>query len=291
MGKADLVFSLEHLYPLRQLLAFVGLPASTYYYHRNKPAPPDLYSEVRPLLREVFDNSYKAYGYRRIQAVLRAKHGIYLSGKTVLKLMRQEGRRCQVRRKKYRSFRGEEGLAAPNILERDFNASAPNQKWVTDVTEFFVLGQKQYLSPTIDLFNREVVAYELAPTPVMGLVSAMLDKATATLQPGMKLVMHSDQGWQYRHRAFQSRLENAGITQSMSRKGNCLDNAVAENFFGHFKEEFLRQRTFTSIAEFKKELDLYIHWFNHERIQLKLKGLSPVEYRTQSLATLETTPN
>lgn len=103
--------------------------------------------------------------------------------------------------------------------------------------------------------------------------------------------MHSDQGWHYRHRSYQNALKDHGIIQSMSRKGNCLDNAIAENFFGHFKEEFLRQRTFTSIAEFKKELDLYIHWFNHERIQLKLKGLSPVEYRTQSLASLEMTPD
>ena len=269
----------------------MGLPASTYFYHRCKLASIDRYESVRPLLNEVFDSSYRSYGYRRIQAVLRTKHGVSLSGKTILKLMHEEGRSCQVRKRKpYRSYKGEVGLAAANVLERDFNAVAPNQKWATDVTEFTVLGQKQYFSPVIDLFNREVVAYELAPSPMLSLVTGMLDKAFTNLTVKEPMVMHSDQGWHYRHRAYQMALQSKGITQSMSRKGNCLDNAVAENFFGHFKEEFLRQKTFTSMAQFKEELDLYIRWFNHERIQLKLKGLSPVEYRTQSLANLETTP-
>lgn len=287
-----IVTELEQRYPTKSILEVVGLPASTFYYHRSRANVPDRYASVRPLIQDVFDSSYRSYGYRRMQAVLLAQHGIYMSGKTVLKLMRQEGRFCQVRKKKpYRSYRGEVGLAAPNVLERDFTAAAPNQKWATDVTEFIVLGQKQYFSPVIDLFNREVVAYEIAEAPVMGLVTNMLNKAFTSLIPGNQLVMHSDQGWHYRHHSYRSALQGAGITQSMSRKGNCLDNAVAENFFGHFKEEFIRQQTFTSIGQFKREVEKYIHWFNHDRIQLKLKGLSPVQYRTQSLATLETTPN
>ncbi|MEG2778694.1 MAG: IS3 family transposase [Aurantimicrobium sp.] len=285
-----IVTELEHKYPTRAVLKAVGLSVSTYYRHRSQ-TPHDRYEQLRPLLREVFDASYRSYGYRRIRAVLAAKHGIQLSGKTVLKLMRQEGRTCQIRRrKKYTSFRGEIGKAAPNVLARNFDATQPSKKWVTDVTEFYVLGQKQYLSPVIDLFNREVISYELAPSPVMGLVTGMLEKAFAQLKPGTGLVMHSDQGWQYRHAGYQLALKQRGITQSMSRKGNCLDNAVAENFFGHFKEEFLRQQTFTSMPQFKRELEKYIHWFNHERIQEKLKGLSPVDYRTQSLANLEMTP-
>lgn len=218
--------------------------------------------------------------------MLSSRHGLALSGKTVLRLMREESRFCQVRRKKYRSFKGEVGLAAPNVLARDFAATAPNQKWATDVTEFKVLGQKQYFSPVIDLFNGEVVAYELKPSPVLNLVTGMLDKAFLKLEPGQKPIVHSDQGWQYRHRGYQQALKARGLQQSMSRKGNCLDNAVAENFFGHFKEEFLRQRSFNSMTEFKTELDAYIHWFNHDRIRLKLKGLSPVDYRTQPLARL-----
>ena len=234
----------------------------------------------------MFDSSYRSYGYRRVREVLASKHGLAISGKTVLRLMREDSRFCQVRRKKYRSFRGEVGLAAPNVLARDFAASAPNLKWVTDVTEFKVLGQKQYFSPLIDLFNGEVVSYELKTAPVLNLVTEMLDKAFLKLEPGQKPILHSDQGWHYRHPGYQQALNARGLQQSMSRKGNCLDNAVAENFFGHFKEEFLRQRSFTSMTEFKTELDAYIHWFNHDRIKLKLKGLSPVDYRTQSLARL-----
>lgn len=218
--------------------------------------------------------------------MLASEHGLNLSGKTVLKLMRQENRQSKVRQKKYRSFKGEVGLAAPNLLNRDFSATRPNQKWATDVTEFKVLGQKQYFSPVIDLFNGEVISFELSASPAMPLISKMLDKAVLQLPKGQSPILHSDQGWQYRHWQYQKTLKRFGITQSMSRKGNCLDNAVAENFFGHFKEEFLRQRQFKSLTEFKAELDHYIHWFNHERIQLRLKGLSPVDYRTQSLASV-----
>lgn len=262
------------------------MASSTYYFHCNKSVVVDRFEQVRPVLREVFDKSYKAYGYRRIQAVLKQKHGFSLSGKTVLKLMREENRVCQIRRKKYVSYRGAVGLAAANVLNRDFQTSEPNQKWATDVTEFKVLGQKQYFSPVIDLFNGEVIAYTLKTAPDLNLVTSMLSKAIQKLPAGSKPIIHSDQGWHYRHLSYQQGLRKAGLQQSMSRKGNCLDNAVAENFFGHFKEEFLRQQTFTSLEQFKTELAQYIHWFNNERIRLKLKGLSPVEYRTQSLAKI-----
>lgn len=200
--------------------------------------------------------------------------------------MRQERRQCQIRKKKYRSYKGEVGVAAPNILQRNFEATSPNQKWATDVTEFKILGQKQYFSPVIDLFNGEVISYQISNTPALPLVSTMLEKAAERLRPGQSPILHSDQGWQYRHHSYQSSLRTNGIQQSMSRKGNCLDNAVAENFFGHFKEEFVRPGQFTSLNHFKAELAKYIDWFNHDRIQLKLKGLSPVDYRTQSLASV-----
>lgn len=238
------------------------------------------------MVREISDRSYRAYGYRRIHATLQKKHGINISGKTVLRLMREENRRCQIRKKKYRSYRGDIGHAAPNILERNFKASTPNQKWATDVTEFKVLGQKQYFSPVIDLFNGEIISYDLRPSPALPLVSTMLERAIERIKPGQSPILHSDQGWQYRHQSYQRSLKTNGITQSMSRKGNCLDNAVAENFFGHFKEEFLRSRQFRSLDQFRTELANYVHWFNHERIQLRLKGLSPVDYRTQSLASV-----
>jgi putative transposase len=264
----------------------VGLAPSTFYYHRGKVVGSDRFGEVRPALREIFDSSYKAYGYRRVRAVLKAKHGFGLSGKTVLRLMREENRVCQVRRRKYVSYKGAVGLAVPNVLNRDFETDSPNQKWATDVTEFKVLGQKQYFSPVIDLFNGEVVTYTLKPAPDLDLVTGMVSQAIKKLPPGVSPVLHSDQGWHYRHLSYQETLRQAGIKQSMSRKGNCLDNAVAENFFGHFKEEFLRQQTFTSLDQFRTALAGYVDWFNNDRIRLKLKGLSPVNYRTQSLARL-----
>jgi len=275
---------------VHRLCELFGIAPSTYYYHRNKPSKPDRFIQARPHIRHIFDNSYRAYGYRRVRAVLANKHGLCLSGKTVLRLMREESRFCQVRRKKYRSYKGEVGKTAPNVLQREFKAEAPNQKWVTDVTEFKIGGLKQYLSPVIDLFNSEVVAYTLMPTPALPLVNDMLDKAIATLPQAAKPIIHSDQGWHYQHRSYRATLEAHGLQQSMSRKGNCLDNAMAENFFGHFKEEFLRRRKFDSVSHFKAELARYIAWYNNERIQLKLKGLSPVEYRTQSLANLNPTP-
>ncbi len=261
----------------------MGLAASTYYYHRGAKTPVDRYAHVRPVLREVFDRSYRSYGYRRVRIVLAGKHGMNLSGKTVLRLMREEHRLCQVRRRKYRSYRGEQGRIAPNILNRDFTTNQASCKWVTDITEFTINGNKLYLSPVIDLFNREVISYGLQPSPTLPLVTDMLTKAGKHLPTDHALVLHSDQGWHYQHRSYRQQLTTLGITQSMSRKGNCLDNAVAENFFGHFKEEFLRQHKFTNTGHFTAELAKYIHWWNNERIQERLKGLSPVDYRTQSL--------
>ena len=274
---------------MKALCAFYNLPVSTFYYHRNIRVV-DSHAETRLLVREVFAAAHGRYGYRRVKSVLNQRYGVVVSGKTVLKLMREEGLLCQVRRKKYRSYRGEVGKTAPNVLKRDFKATAPNQKWVTDVTEFVVAGTKQYFSPVIDLFNSEVVAYALKPSPSMPLVNEMLNQALKTLPADAKPVIHSDQGWQYQHISYRQALNKSGLKQSMSRKGNCLDNAMAENFFGHFKEEFLRRKTFTSLNQFKVELDLYMNWYNQERIQLKLEGLSPVEYRTQSLANLNPTP-
>jgi putative transposase len=193
------------------------------------------------VLREVFEKAYRSYGYRRIQAVLKTQCGFGLSGKTVLKLMREGSRACLIRETKFVSRKGAVGLALANVLERDFSSSGPNQKRATDVTEFptefKVLGQKQYLSSMIDLFNGEVTSYELAPSPVLGPVTNMLDKAFLKLDTGQRPIIHSNQGWHYRHISYQKAAAKDGLVQSMSKNGNCL-----ENFFGHFKEEFLRQQ-------------------------------------------------
>jgi putative transposase len=236
---------------------------------------------LRSEIKQIAIKSRSRYGYRRIRLALR-RQGVFVSGKQVLRLMREEGVLSKVRRRKYQSFRGEEGKAARNYLKREFGVSEPNKKWVTDVTEFRFQGRRWYFSPVIDLFNSEVVSFSIDSTPAMGLVMNMVEGATVKLK-GSKPMLHSDQGWQYRHASYREKLKELGIKQSMSRKGNCLDNAMAENFFGHFKQELIEGAKFESVEQMLQEVSEYVDWFNNERIQERLKGLSPVEYRTQSL--------
>lgn len=208
--------------------------------------------------------------------------GYRINHKTVQRLMKVLGLKCLVRIKKYRSYKGETGKIAPNIIERDFNATEPNQKWTTDITEFSLFGSKMYLSPILDMYNGEIVSYTISRSPVLNQVMDMLDKAFSKIPDDTNLILHSDQGWQYQHKMYQKRLKEKGIRQSMSRKGNCLDNAVMENFFGLLKSELLYLREFSSMDEFKNELIKYIDYYNNKRIKSKLKGLSPVQYRIQS---------
>jgi putative transposase len=209
--------------------------------------------------------------------------GSQVNHKTVQRLMGKLGLKSLVRPKKYRSFKGEVGQAAPNELQRRFKAEAINQKWVTDVTEFNVAGEKLYLSPVLDLYNGEIVAFETSKRPTFELVSSMLKKALAKLNPGDKPLLHSDQGWHYRMPAFKRQLLERQLVQSMSRKGNCLDNAAMESFFAVLKSEFFYLNKFDCVDELRDGLADYIHYYNHDRIKLKLKGLSPVQYRTQAL--------
>jgi transposase InsO family protein len=229
----------------------------------------------------IYHENQGRYGYRRITMELHNR-GYEINHKTVQRLMIELNIRCMVRIKKYRSYKGEVGKIAPNLIQRDFKATAPNQKWTTDVTEFSLFGTKLYLSPILDMYNSEIISYNLSERPVLGQVMDMLDKAFAKIPDNTNLIFHSDQGWQYQHKQYQKRLADKGIRQSMSRKGNCLDNSIMENFFGLLKSELLYLREFSSIEEFKIELEKYIDYYNNRRIKSKLKGLSPVQYRLQS---------
>ncbi len=208
--------------------------------------------------------------------------GFTINHKTVLKLMKQCGLLCKVRMKKYRSYRGDVGTVAPNLLNRNFKVECPNCKWVTDITEFSLFGMKLYLSPILDLYNSEIISYTLSEKPNFEPVMSMMNQAIQRLPESTSLILHSDQGWQYQMKPFQALLKSRGIQQSMSRKGNCLDNSVMENFFGLLKSELLYLQKFKSIEHFKEELIDYIDYYNHKRIKLKLKGLSPVQFRLQS---------
>jgi len=201
--------------------------------------------------------------------------------KTVQRLMQEMGLKSTVRPKKYQSYKGIEGETAKNTMERDFDATKPNEKWVTDVTEFKVAGEKLYLSPVLDLYNREIIAFTMDTRPSLNLVTSMLAEALENLPGEDKPLMHSDQGWHYRMPAYQSALKGRGVVQSMSRKGNCYDNAVMENFFGLLKTEYFYQTKVTSIEQLREGITKYIDYYNNERIKEKLGWLSPVEYRTQ----------
>ena len=244
---------------------------------------PDKYEAAKTAISAIYHENKGRYGYRRITLALRNR-GFKLNHKAVQRLMKEAGLICRVRMKKYKSYKGEAGKTAPNLLERDFEADRPNQKWVTDVTEFSLFGQKLYLSPILDLHSRDIVSYAISDRPALSMVIEMLDKAFERVPDGTNLILHSDQGWQYQHRQYQRMLRKKGIRQSMSRKGNCLDNAVMENFFGLLKSELLYLQTFDSFEHFKAELIEYLDYYNNRRSKAKLKGLPPALHRQQALS-------
>ena len=244
---------------------------------------PDKYESVKEQITTIYHENKGRYGYRRITAELHNRN-IHLNHKTVQRLMKQLSLVCRVRMKKYRSYKGEIGKIAPNLLNRDFKAEKPNQKWVTDVTEFSLFGKKLYLSPIIDLHSSNLVSYTISERPVLSMVTSMLDKAFATVPDNTNLILHSDQGWQYQHKQYRRMLLKKGIRQSMSRKGNCLDNAVIENFFGLLKSELFYLQKFESMEHFKQELIEYLDYYNNRRIKAKLKGLPPAIHSRQVLS-------
>jgi len=272
------VIELRQQHPLAGLLKVAGLARSTFYYQLNALQLTDKYADLKVQIRAIYDRHKGRYGYRRIMWALR-QQGSPINHKTVQRLMAQLQLKSCVRVKKYRSFKGQLGHVAPNILARKFGATRPNEKWVTDVTEFNVGGQKLYLSPIMDLFNGEIVAYETARHPLFGMVGKMLTTAFQRLDACDKLILHSDQGWQYRMDKYRRHLNLRDITQSMSRRGNCLDNASMESFFGTLKSEYFYLTKFSSLEDLAVGLKDYIHYYNYDRIKLKLKGLSPVNYR------------
>ncbi|MFR3143466.1 MAG: IS3 family transposase [Eubacterium callanderi] len=277
-----MIWELRHEFKLSLLLEVAELPRSTYYYYIKHMKDEDKYSEIRKQITDIFHENKGRYGYRRITMEMHNR-GYVINHKTVLRLMNEEKIKCMVRIKKYRSYKGEVGKVAPNLLERDFSTSAPNEKWVTDVTEFSLFGRKLYLSPILDLYSSYLVSYTISEHPALSLVLNMARQALSVLPRGAEPILHSDQGWQYQHKQYQKLLKDHGIKQSMSRKGNCLDNAVIENFFGLVKSELLYMKEFDSMDQFKDELIEYLDYYNNRRIKAKLKGLPPAVHRKQAL--------
>lgn len=277
-----MITALRQKHKLAVLLDVAGIPRATYYYHCKRMAAPDKYAQVKEEILTIYTENKKRVGYRRITLELHNR-GSHINHKTVQRLMKQLGLFCRVRMKRYCSYKGEVGMVAENLLERNFEASKPNEKWVTDVTEFSLFGQKLYLSPILDLYSRDIVSYNISSHPNFKQVTDMLEQAFQKIPAGTNLILHSDQGWLYQLKPYQNMLKAKGIRQSMSRKGNCLDNAVIENFFGLLKSELLYLQQFSSLEQFKLELIDYLDYYNNRRIKAKLKGLPPVLHRLQAL--------
>ena len=267
------------------LLETAYLARSTYYYQLKQLDGHDKDKEIKGKIQEIYYEHKGNYGYRRITLELRNR-GFVVNHKKVQRLMKALGLSARIRRKrKYSSYQGEIGKKAANLIQRQFEASKPMEKCYTDVTEFAIPNstQKLYLSPVLDGFNSEIIAYNLSTSPNLEQVKAMLDQAF-TEEHYENTILHSDQGWQYQHQYYHQFLEDKGIQPSMSRKGNSPDNGMMESFFGILKSEMFYgyEKNFRSLEDLEQAIVDYIDYYNNKRIKVKLKGLSPVQYRTKS---------
>ena len=266
------------------LLKIIKLARSTYYYHLKQLDQSDKDDQVKAEIQSIYTEHKGNYGYRRMTLELRNR-GFVVNHKKVQRLMKALGLTARIRRKrKYSSYQGEVGKKADNLIQRQFEATKPMQKCYTDVTEFAIpaSNQKLYLSPVLDGFNSEIISYNLSTSPNLVQMKAMLEQAF-TANHYENTILHSDQGWQYQH-DFYHHLKNKGIQPSMSRKGNSPDNGMMESFFGILKSEMFYgyENTFQSLEHLEQAIVDYIDYYNNKRIKVKLKVLSPVQYRTKS---------
>ena len=271
---------------MADLLQVAGLARSTFYYQCHAAAQrANQQSALEPSIRAVHDEHKGRYGYRRITAALCNSMAERVNHKCVQRLIQKMGLRALIRTKKRsRHVPRLSDAHVPNVLERDFGAAAPNQKWATDVTEFNVNGQKLYLSACMDLYNGEIIAHQMARRPVFKLVASTLRVALSRTACTAELIVHSDQGWHYKMQPYRAMLAQRGVKQSMSRKGNCFDNAAIESFFGTLKAEYFHLAAPNNIDALEAGVHDYVHYYNHERIKLRLNGLSPVKYRLRNAA-------
>lgn len=249
----------------------------------------------------IFYTHKERYGYRRIALELK-NIGYIINHKKVKRLMSVMGLYAKVAKAKYKSYKGDmNGIVKNKLLDkivdkenhktyykRNFHTTRCNEIWATDVSEFHIAAGKVYLSAMIDLHNREIVSFNISTSPNFEQIKDMLHKAFDKYDNLNNLTLHSDQGWQYQMQVYHKILKEKGIRQSMSRKGNCLDNSVMENFFGKMKNEMFYgyEYTFKTIEDLKIAMEQYIMYYNTQRITVKLKGLTPVQYRNQSLLTV-----
>ena len=275
-----------------------SLPRSDYYYWKNRTDPDAKNSDLMDAITTIYTVNHKRYGYRRITLQLK-NDGWMVNHKVVKRLMSKLNLYGITPRAKYKSYKGDFNGTVDNKLLykrvdtkrhraeyiRDFSTTDVNEKWTTDVSEFHIAAGKLYLSPILDMHNREIVSYNISKSPGYMQITDMLNKAFNKFDDLSNLIFHSDQGWQYQMYQYHKALRERGITQSMSRKGNCLDNSPMENFFGKMKNEMFygHEYEFKTLEQLQEAMEDYIDYYNNERIQVKLKGLTPCQARNQSL--------
>ena len=265
-------------YPINAMCLFFDVSRSGYYVYRSRK--PNLKNEALvQMIRKCHEETDKTYGYRRVGLWL-DRQGCHVNHKKVYRLMEKYGLLSEVRRRRKYQQMQNQLHRYPNLLNRDFTASRPNEKWVTDISYVITPQGTLYLSMIRDLFDNSIVAYKTGTEQSINLVMKTIHAARKKEAAAAELQLHSDQGFQYTSQAYFALTREYGITPSMSRRGNCYDNAMAENFFGILKAECLRRHKPQSIAQAKQLIDNFIYFYNHERIQLKTK-LTPLEKRRQ----------
>lgn len=284
------------------MLKIAGVAKSSYFYEISTYNKEDKDSDIKEVITAIFNENKGRYGCPRITLELRNR-GYLINHKKVQRLMHELGLFAKKPRAKYKSYKGEVGKTCKNellikevdetnyktVYKRDFSTTKLNEKWTTDVSEFHIAAGKLYLSPILDIHNREIVAFNVSRSPNFEQTLDMLNKAFEKYEDLSGLIFHSDQGWQYQMESYRRKLKEKGIIQSMSRKGNCLDNSIMENFFGVMKNEMFygHEYEFETLEELEQAIINYINYYNQKRITVKLKGLSPYMYRQQSYNQLQ----
>lgn len=279
--KYMVIYRHKDKYSICEMCRFLGVSRSGYYGYVSRMDIPALDLPLAEKIRECQDECGRTYGYRRVHIWLEKKK-IYRNPKTVLRVMQKYGLLSVIRRKKYRNY-GEHLHKYPNLLNRDFKAERPNQKWVTDISYIHTKQGVLYLSIIRDLYDNSIVAYKTGTEQNVNLVLSTIKEAKRKEKVTAELQLHSDQGFQYTSQAYFKLTQSYGITPSMSRRSNPYDNALAENFFSILKTECIYRVKLQTYEEARLLIDEYIHFYNHQRIQLKTK-LTPLEKRSQYVA-------
>jgi len=290
---------------LKVLLQVSKLSKSTYEYYKSKKhlcseqRKVNKDNEILSLIQPMFKKHKSRYGYRRI--ILSLSNDLQgINHKRIQRIMRENGLFGKQARHKYHSYKGDNGESKENLLlvkeenqdtqvvtfKRDFSTTGPNQKWTTDVSMFKIHEGKLYLSPIMDMYDGSIISYDISITPNFEQTKRMIESAFEQYDDLTGLIFHSDQGWQYQMEPYKKWLKDKGIIQSFSRKGNCMDNSLMENFFGIMKNEMFygEEASFKTLDELKAAMEDYIRYYNEERISTKRKGLTPLQYRHQTLS-------